>query len=269
MLKKVTKFALMHSIKVEKVILRAVIVLSVILTGCSSMRHSRGVTAHRSAPAAVSSERTGSREVAVPPKASPSMSALLMEADSWVGTPYKYGGNTREGVDCSGFVLQVYLRALDISLPRTSAQQQEFCRKIRRDEMKPGDLMFFSVREGGNVGHVGIYIGDDKMIHASSKAGVVVAPVTTDYFVRNYLGSGRVEAYGKRLASESKQTAPTVAITRDNTPKPKPTPAPVEPMREQPQPQSQTQTVHQPIKTVRVSPQAQPSAAEIDEDFFD
>ncbi|MDE6782870.1 MAG: C40 family peptidase [Paramuribaculum sp.] len=259
----------MLGVKVEKVIVWVAVMLSVVMTGCGSLRHSNGGrTAQLSPPGTTRTDRTSTSAVEVPAKAQPSMSALLTEANSWLGTPYKYGGNTRDGVDCSGFVLQVYLRALDISLPRTSAQQQEFSRKIRRDEMKPGDLMFFSVREGGNVGHVGIYIGDDKMIHASSKVGVVVASVTTDYFKRNYLGSGRIEAYAKRLASESKPPAPPVDTPRDNTPKPTPAPAPVEPVRPQPQTQSQPQPARQPIKTVRVSPQAQP-AADIDEDFFD
>lgn len=261
--------------KVEKVLVAAMLALSVVITGCGSARHTRGTTAQLSPSGIGKGGRTEQSSVTVPAHALPSMTALLTEANSWIGTPYKYGGNTREGVDCSGFVLQVYLRALDISLPRTSAQQQEFCRKIRRDEMKPGDLMFFSVREGGNVGHVGIYIGDDKMIHASSKVGVVVAPITTDYFVRNYLSSGRIEAYGKRLATESKQATPPAKRQQDNAPTTtsNPAPAAVDPVRPQPQtqqaPLTQPQPARQPIKTVRVSPQAQQPAAEIDEDFFD
>lgn len=261
--------------KVEKVLAAAMLVLSVVITGCGSARHTRGTTAQLSPSGRGKGGQTERLSVTVPTHALPSMTALLTEANTWIGTPYKYGGNTREGVDCSGFVLQVYLRALDISLPRTSAQQQEFCRKIRRDEMKPGDLMFFSVREGGNVGHVGIYIGDDNMIHASSKVGVVVVPITTDYFLRNYLSSGRIEEYSKRLAAESKQATPTAKKPQDNAPTttPNPAPAAVEPERTQLQtpqmPQTQPQPARQPIKTVRVSPQAQPPAAEIDEDFFD
>ena len=109
--------------------------------------------------------------------AHPVTTSLLKEADSWIGTPYAWGGNDRNGVDCSGFVTQVFLRSLDISLPRTSQQQMEFCRPVDQKDLLPGDLVFFTVRGGDRVGHVGIYIGNGQMVHACSSKGVVIKPL--------------------------------------------------------------------------------------------
>lgn len=132
----------------------------------------------------------------------PSGRALLKEADSWIGTPYIYGGNDRKGVDCSGFVLQVYLNALNIKLPRTSLKQHEYCSPLGRNELEPGDLVFFTVRGGGSVGHVGIYIGAGEMVHASTSKGVIVSSLSDNYYQTNYYSSGRVARYGALLAAE-------------------------------------------------------------------
>lgn len=134
----------------------------------------------------------------------PVTAGLLREADTWIGTPYAWGGNDRSGVDCSGLVVQVYLKSLEISLPRTSEKQMEYCRPIAKEELIPGDLVFFTVRGGDRVGHVGIYIGDGNMLHASSSKGVVITPISTPYFTANYYGSGRVERYVALLDKESK-----------------------------------------------------------------
>ena len=125
----------------------------------------------------------------------PTTLRLLQEANSWIGIPYKWGGNDRNGVDCSGFVLQVYLKSLEISLPRNSEKQMQYCRAIKKDEMVPGDLVFFTVRGGERVGHVGIYIGDNNFVHSSSSKGVIVTSLDNPYFVKNFYSCGRVERY--------------------------------------------------------------------------
>ena len=88
-------------------------------------------------------------------------SVIVEEARKWLGTPYKYGGEDRNGVDCSGMVMKVYLKAVNVKLPRSSREQQQFCNKIKKSDIASGDLVFFSSkRGGGNVSHVGIYIGE-------------------------------------------------------------------------------------------------------------
>ncbi len=131
--------------------------------------------------------------------------ALIKEAESWLGTPYKYGGNDRGGVDCSGFVLQVYLRALDIKLPRTSREQNEFCQKVDKSRLTPGDLLFFKTTKGSDrISHVGIYAGENKMIHSSTSQGVIFTDLATDYYVRTYAGAGKVGQYHSMLSRGKK-----------------------------------------------------------------
>lgn len=120
----------------------------------------------------------------------------MREAESWLGTPYKFGGTERDGVDCSGFVARVYKDALGISLPRNSRAQRDFCPWADVSALYPGDLLFFSSdTERNQVTHVGIFVGDNQMIHASSSRGVIVTDITTAYYKRNYMGGGTVEQY--------------------------------------------------------------------------
>ena len=97
---------------------------------------------------------------------------IIRIAEKWLGTPYLYGGNTKAGVDCSGFVRNVYLE-IGIDLPRTSAQQFEFL--IPTKVPVVGDLVFF--KKGNIINHVGIFIGDGKIIHSSSKKGVIIESI--------------------------------------------------------------------------------------------
>lgn len=145
------------------------------------------------------------RHIDVSVASSKSAEALLVEADKWIGTPYKYGGTQRgKGVDCSGFVNRVYADALSISLPRSSAEQADYCKKIDKKNLDIGDLLFFSPKGKGRVNHVGMYIGDGFMVHSSVSKGVIICRIDEPYFKTNYKLSGRVERYEKMLASESK-----------------------------------------------------------------
>lgn len=126
---------------------------------------------------------------------------LLTEAFEWQGTPYKMGGTTRRGVDCSGFVMQTYVNSLGIKLPRTSAAQAKFCKKIKKKDMVPGDLVFFNT-SGKDVSHVGLYIGQGQFIHASSSKGVMVSHLDHDYWHKRLVMCGRVPPYTALLKRE-------------------------------------------------------------------
>lgn len=119
---------------------------------------------------------------------------LVREARTWLGTPYRYGGQEKQGgADCSGFVMEVFRVVTGILLPRNSGKQREFCTPVDKSELRVGDLVFFaSPSSGGGVAHVGMYIGDGVMIHASSSRGVTETPITGNYYVKHYLSSGRV-----------------------------------------------------------------------------
>ena len=110
-----------------------------------------------------------------------------------IGTPYVYGGQSRSGTDCSGFVLQVF-GPLGVKLPRVSAEQAQVGLPIEVSALQPGDLVFFDTTGGGRVTHVGIYLGDDQFVNANSYQGkVTVDRLLGDrYWAPRYLGARRV-----------------------------------------------------------------------------
>ncbi len=117
---------------------------------------------------------------------------LKEECESWIGTPYKYGGNDRDGIDCSGLVLQIYLKVYDIKLPRTSLMQSEFCKEIKPGKIKVGDLVFFATGHDINrISHVGLMLDEENFIHSSSKKGVVISSLNTPYYQRTFKMFGR------------------------------------------------------------------------------
>lgn len=119
--------------------------------------------------------------------------AIVTEARNWLGTKYHYGGNDKSGVDCSGMVSQIYLKVTNTKLPRNSAQQQKFCKLIDKNELIEGDLIFFATgRDRSRVSHVGIYIGNNRMIHASSSRGVIISNLNEKYYTQHYHSSGCV-----------------------------------------------------------------------------
>jgi cell wall-associated NlpC family hydrolase len=117
---------------------------------------------------------------------------LLDEVIDWWGTPYKYGGESKSGADCSGFVQMVFLKVYNKKLPRTTKDQYQFCRKINKSHLKEGDLVFFETG-GKGISHVGIYLKDEKFAHASSSKGVMVNGLDEAYYDKAYRGGGRVE----------------------------------------------------------------------------
>lgn len=118
---------------------------------------------------------------------------LIAEARTWIGVPYRYGGNDRDGVDCSGFLVQIFRIVEDFKLPRTSVEQYGFCSPVGRDDVAVGDLIFFSSASSGDkVAHVGMYVGRNMMIHASSTRGVTESDITAPYFVKHFVGIGRI-----------------------------------------------------------------------------
>ena len=121
---------------------------------------------------------------------------LLKEAETYIGTPYRYGGTTRSGIDCSAFVRSVF-ETFNMNLPRVSADQAKEGRRISTEEAKQGDLVFFATRGGGRVSHVGIVHGRDdngvlQFIHSSTSQGVMVSSLNDNYWGRRFLYAKRV-----------------------------------------------------------------------------
>jgi cell wall-associated NlpC family hydrolase len=119
--------------------------------------------------------------------------AVLFRAIALVGTPYHWGGNTPQGgFDCSGLVDYVYRDAAGLSLPRTSTEMSELSeRKLAGDSLQSGDLVFFA--NGGRIGHVGIYVGERRFVHAPNSGGTVRLESIDDAWWREHF------VYGKRV----------------------------------------------------------------------
>lgn len=122
---------------------------------------------------------------------------LYNEGARWLGVPHKLGGSTKRGVDCSGFVAIVYREVYGKSLSRSSADMQKHdCRKVSRDKLKEGDLVFFKTTRGGKrsvPNHVGIYLKNGRFIHTSTSSGVMVSSLSEPYYTRTWLSGGRVK----------------------------------------------------------------------------
>ncbi len=120
----------------------------------------------------------------------PARRKVLSEAEGWLGTPYRYGGTTRTGVDCSGFVCNVY-NAVNVGLPRTSSQQASEGEFVALPQVQPWDLVFFNTT-GRGVSHVGIMINGEQFIHASTSSGVIVSSLSEGYYHERLLYARRI-----------------------------------------------------------------------------
>ena len=121
---------------------------------------------------------------------------LLKEAETYIGTPYRYGGTSRAGIDCSSFVKSVF-ESFNMNLPRVSADQAKEGIRISTEEAREGDLVFFATRGGSRVSHVGIIHGRDesgnlKFIHSSTSQGVIVSSLNESYWGKRLLYVKRV-----------------------------------------------------------------------------
>jgi cell wall-associated NlpC family hydrolase len=110
--------------------------------------------------------------------------------DNWWGTPYRLGGTTQKGVDCSAFVQTLMMGVFAMQLPRTAREQKEAASWIPMNDLKEGDLIFFNTR--GGVSHVGVYLHNNKFVHASTSGGVMISDLNETYWSRKLLGAGRV-----------------------------------------------------------------------------
>lgn len=109
----------------------------------------------------------------------------------WWRSPYRYGGTSSRGIDCSAFTMKLFRQVYNVPLPRTASEQYRVAKKIQKTQLKDGDLVFFRTRIKSGW-HVGVYITDGFFVHSSSKRGVFVSNLKDPQYTRIYYGAGRI-----------------------------------------------------------------------------
>ena len=115
---------------------------------------------------------------------------LLQYIDDWYHTPYRYGGASKEGIDCSAFTAGIVTAVFGMAIPRTVREQYQATDRLNKEELTEGDLVFFNTT--GSVSHVGVYLFNNKFVHASTTNGVMISDLNDAYFTRKYVGAGRI-----------------------------------------------------------------------------
>ncbi|MCU0403910.1 MAG: NlpC/P60 family protein [Chitinophagaceae bacterium] len=164
-----------------------------ILMGCGSSRrtHSEPVNRTNVPDKTVNTPLTAeySRKfgVTVPENANP---VLLKTVSEWMGVPYKFGGNDKSGVDCSGLIHHIFPVVYNLQVPRVTVQLQQKSTPVNRNALKEGDLVFFKINTK-EVGHAGIYLFNDYFVHASTSRGVIISKLDDIYWNKYFVGGGR------------------------------------------------------------------------------
>ncbi|MBB4805455.1 cell wall-associated NlpC family hydrolase [Chryseobacterium defluvii] len=176
--------------------LSALLIASSIAFSCGSSKNVSEKKSHTTTKSVAKSENLRKLDSGFSGNISGSVKDILKDAEKYMGAPYKFGGNTSSGFDCSGFTVKVF-EENDLKLPRRSSDQAETGKKIDIRDVKPGDLLFFATAGGSRVSHVGIVhdIGDDgeiKFIHASTSKGVIISSLNEKYWNKAYLHAQRV-----------------------------------------------------------------------------
>lgn len=149
---------------------------------------------------------------------------LISTAKEYLGTPYSYGGTSRRGIDCSGFVYVAVRDSGNGVIPRTAAEIYKFSKKINFNECQPGDLLFFAA--SSKITHVGIFLGNGQFIHSASdgpKTGVIISRLSENYWSKHFYACGRIIGEVKNIAKaeesvpEKKETEHTESTNDENT----------------------------------------------------
>lgn len=126
----------------------------------------------------------------------------------WIGTPYRFGGDSRKGIDCSAFTKELYSDVFNMDIQRNSRDIFSMVSPVKRDDLKEGDLVFFKIHSR-RISHVGIYLGNNRFAHASSR-GVAINSLDDAYYKRYFYRGGRMlESFKAELEKQSTEASST------------------------------------------------------------
>ncbi len=160
--------------------------LSILLFSCSPSVRFSSNTSHRVDNSITSFEKKNNYDKL---SQNERKEKVVMIAEQWLGTPYLFGGNSIDGIDCSALIQNIY-NELGLSVPRTAQEQFDYTEKVNKNGKTAGDLVFFKKDVG--ISHVGIYVGNNEIIHASTSRGVVRESLDTIWLEKIFAGIGRV-----------------------------------------------------------------------------
>jgi lipoprotein Spr len=155
-----------------------VVVFILLLNACSSAPHSN-----------INSSDNPSIKVALDNAVAVKKQLIQLHSE-WEGTPYRFGGMSKAGVDCSGFVALGFKQKFGITLPRTTDEQRSVGQSVSKSQLREGDLVFF--KTGWSTRHVGIYLGSHQFLHASTSQGVMISSLNNSYWKQKYWLSRRL-----------------------------------------------------------------------------
>lgn len=118
--------------------------------------------------------------------------SLYGSIEDWLGTPYRYSGTTRSGVDCSAFVRAVFSETFEHSFEGNSVAYYRASTPVKKEHLQEGDLVFFRINRNKTISHVGVFLGNDKFAHASRSQGVVISDLNSPYYKRYFVRGGRM-----------------------------------------------------------------------------
>jgi len=172
------------------------VLLLILLISQASCSRNKKATRKKSS---YKTERTSSRSEALKLKYARSLGvnakditniSLYQFIDDWYGVPYKYGGTSKSGADCSGFIGQLYSNVYHKSLPRTTSEIDKASSRVSKSSLREGDLVFFDINKKKSS-HIGVYLQNDKFVHASSSKGVIISDLSNPYYQKTFSKGGR------------------------------------------------------------------------------
>jgi probable lipoprotein NlpC len=145
---------------------------------------------------------------------------VIEASRKYLGVPYRYGGMTATGLDCSGFIGLSFRDALGVTIPRSASGLFTWAVRIPLDRAQPGDLLFFRTGTGNNITHVGLYLGERVFIHAASagpRTGVIYSTLDERYWANTFAGAGR--AFPESTPFSIDSNVPYASANTNNTPR--------------------------------------------------